>query len=133
MIENFKGKFLLLSSGGLISTIDNSDYYFFKPERFNNYVHGILDCDCYERVVCRSLAKYNISMLVDESGILKGKPINFDAWRLYSGFASNAPIVGDVLFCSECYQDFGEGFPEADFCFLNNDQINFLIQQIYRI
>ena len=133
MIENYKGKFLLLSSGGLISTIDNSDYYFFKPDRFNNYVHGVLDCDIYERVLCRSLAKHNISMLVDESGILKGKPINIEAWRLYSNLNSIAPIVGDVLFCSECYQDFGEGFPEADFCFLNDDQINFLSQQIYRI
>lgn len=133
MIENYKGKFLLLSSGGLFSTIDNSDYYFFEPDRFNNYVRGVLDCDLYERVVCRSLAKYKISMLVDESGLLKGKPVNVEAWRLYSGLNPMAPIVGDVLFCSECYQDFGEGFLEADFCFLNDDQISFLIQSVYRI
>ena len=69
---------------------------------------------------------YHIVMLVDESGLLKCKPVNLRAWHIYSGMNFDAPIVGDVLFCGECYEDFGEGFPEHDFCALSETQIRLI-------
>jgi hypothetical protein len=122
------GKYLLLKTNGELQEIDNTNGELFDctDKKFNDFVHKTINCDCYESVYPVPFRKYNIVMLVDESGLLKCKPVNPHAWRIYSGMNFDAPIVGDVLFCGECYEDFGEGFPEHDFCALNHVQMNIL-------
>ena len=90
---------------------------------FNDMVHREIDCTLYERVCLRSIYDHGISMLVDESGILKGKRPNLFPWLFYSDLCLEAPIVGDVLFVGE--HRIGE-FQELDFCGLNQDQIDYL-------
>ena len=90
---------------------------------FNKMVHLEIDCEIYERVCLRSISVRGISILVDESGILKGKRPNMFPWLLYSCFNLEAPIVGDVLFVGE--HRIGE-LQELDFCGLTQDQIDYL-------
>ena len=128
MNKHFYGKYLLLKTNGELCEIDNTNGEIFDctDKKFNDFVHKAINCDCYECVYPVPFRKYNIVMLVDESGLLKRKPTNLHAWRIYSGVNFDAPIVGDVLFCGLCYEDFGEGFPEQDFCALNHVQMNIL-------
>ena len=128
MNKHFYGKYLLLKTNGELCEIDNTNGELFDctDEKFNDFVHKAINSDCYECVYPVPFRKYNIVMLVDESGLLKCKPVNPHAWRIYSGMNFDAPIVGDVLFCGLCYEDFGEGFPEQDFCALNHVQMNIL-------
>ena len=126
-MENYKGKFIIIPAFVGFKNwdiVDNSDYSLFSDSSFNDYVHRVIDCDLYEAVniVLPSGDKY--VMLVDESGLLKNKPINNIAWYLYSRFHPQAPVVGDVLICKLCYADFGEGFPEHDFCCLDDLDIS---------
>ena len=90
---------------------------------FNKMVHLEIDCELYERVCLRSIYHRGIAMLVDESGILKGKRPNFFPWLFYSQLNLGAPIVGDVLFVGE--HRIGE-LQELDFCGLTQDQIDYL-------
>lgn len=128
MNKHFYGKYLLLKTNGKFKEIDNSDGAYFNAtdKDFNTFVHKAINCDCYECVYLVLFREYNIVMLVDESGLLKRKPSNLHAWRIYSGMNWDASIVGDVLFCSTCYEDFGEGFPEQDFCALSETQIRLI-------
>ena len=128
MNKHFYGKYLLLKTNGELCEIDNTNGELFDCTdiKFNDFVHKTINCDLYECVYPVLFRKYNIVMLVDESGLLKRKPANPHAWRIYSGMDFGAPIVGDVLFCSTCYEDFGEGFPEQDFCALSETQIRLI-------
>ena len=90
---------------------------------FNKMVHREIDCEFYERVCLRSIYHRGIAMLVDESGILKGKRPNLFPWLFYSQLNLGAPIVGDVLFVGE--HRIGE-LQELDFCGLSQDQIDYL-------
>ena len=90
---------------------------------FNKMVHLEIDCELYERVCLRSIYNRGIAMLVDESGILKGKRPNLFPWLFYSQLNLGAPIVGDVLFVGE--HRIGE-LQELDFCGLSQDQIDYL-------
>ena len=128
MNKRFYGKYLLLKTNGELCEIDNTNGELFDctDKKFNDFVHKAINCDCYECVYPVLFREYNIVMLVDESGLLKCKPVNPYAWRIYSGMNFDAPIVGDVLFCGECYEDFGEGFPEHDLCALSEAQIRLI-------
>ena len=128
MNKHFYGKYLLLKTNGELCEIDNTNGELFDctDKKFNDFVHKAIGCDCYESVYPVTFRMYHIVMLVDESGLLKRKPVNPHAWRIYSGMNFDALIVGDVLFCGECYEDFGEGFPEHDFCALSETQIRLI-------
>lgn len=126
-MKNYKGKFLLVPASSDVSpfgVVDNADGSLFDScETFNAYVHKTLNCDLYETVTIQLHSGDRYIMLVDEIGLLKDKPINLVAWYLYSRFNPQAPIVGDALICKLCYEDFGEGFPEHDFCCLDDIDI----------
>lgn len=66
---------------------------------FNDDVHRLIDCDCYEQVYIKN---DDIVFLVDESGKIKNppKPINVRASEFYPGTMYGDPIVGDVIVCS---------------------------------
>ena len=133
-MKNFKGKFLFIPAGERHSIIDNSDESHFSAGNFNSYVHKVLNCDIYEAVTIQLPNGSRYQMLVDESGLLKENiKINRLGWYLYSRFNPLAPIVGNVLICKLCYEDFGEGFPEHDFCCLDDNDIKrfeFLFRQL---
>ena len=100
-----------------------------SDRRFNDMVHRELDCSIYERVCLRDIYNHGISMLVDESGLLKLKKPNLIPWFFYSNLSFEAPIVGDVLFVGE--HRIGE-LQELDFCGLTQDQIDYLIKLLKR-
>lgn len=96
---------------------------------FNDMVHREINCTLYERVCLRDIYNHGISMLVDESGLLKLKKPNLIPWFFYSNLSFEAPIVGDVLFVGE--HRIGE-LQELDFCGLTQDQIDYLIKLLKR-
>ena len=68
----------------------------------------------------------NLSMIVDESGLIKGLPDNKIASRLYGTHIHGAPIVGDAFMCSEDYVE-EDGFWELDLVWLTEEQADELI------
>lgn len=59
--------------------------------------HSALDCSCVE-CVCVS-SDGILCAIVDESGIINGKPVNRYASILYPGAFSGSYLFGSVLFC----------------------------------
>ena len=132
-MKNYKGKFLFIPAEGRHSIIDNSDESHFLAGNFNDFVHQVLNCDFYEAVTIQLPNGSRYQMLVDECGLLKDNfKVNRFAWFLYSRFNLQAPIAGNALICKLCYEDFGEGFPEHDFCCLDDNDIKFF-ESTYRL
>lgn len=98
-----------------------------QNERFREYIGN--GCDTYESVHPKRLyTEFNcsevpdlkrpgiaISMLVDEEGRLKSNEINVLASYLYGADIHGQPIVGNVLFVGEKYDEDGDiGFCSID-------------------
>ena len=84
---------------------------------FNNKVHELLDCELYEPAGLL----YGYVALVDESGMLKLKQINYLASVLYSSI--NDMLVGDVLITKIGYEDGDSSFvslSDSDITMLTN-------------
>lgn len=90
----------------------------------NRTITELLDCDWYERVRPRRLVDNweidNISMLVDEEGLLKPNALNYIGTWLYG-----APIMGNALFITEKMTEDG-----PEFCGLSEDQMETLIKKM---
>lgn len=99
-----------------------------QNERFREYIGN--GCDIYERVHPKRLyTEFNcsgvpdrkrpgiaISMLVDEEGRLKDNEINVLASYLYGADIHGQPIVGNVLFVGEKYDE------DRELCFCSIDE-----------
>lgn len=83
--------YILLHSNGSFETVT------LDADKLLNEFYKAIDCDCIETVSVGKIADTNILLIVDESGVLKGKPVNLLASPLYSGTAYGNPIVGDAL------------------------------------
>lgn len=90
----------------------------------NKRLTDLLGCDWYERIRPRRVRDnwgiHNISMLVDEEGLLKPNKLNYLGTWLYG-----APIMGNILFVTEKVTDDG-----PEFCGLEEEQARDLILEI---
>ena len=93
-----------------------------EGKSFIDDAHELLGSDMFERVRLSE----NLSMIVDESGLIKGLPDNKIASRLYGTHIHGAPIVGDAFMCSEDYVE-EDGFWELDLVWLTEEQADELI------
>lgn len=94
------------------------------------------DCDIYEHVMPKRL--YTVmgasrehgncaSMLVDEEGLLKEKPLNIIASYLYEFDMHKHPIVGNVLIVGEKW--IGDGI---SFCGISDKDFNIVFPKLKR-
>lgn len=81
-------------------TADNRISLIDIPWTLSGFYEAIEDCDCFETVniLPASANGWQIKMLADESGRLKGKPVNTAASFLYGITSHLQPIVGNVIF-----------------------------------
>ncbi len=102
--------YLLLKADGTYSRV-NIPY----PE-FNENVHKLIDCDCFELVGIRD----KFYLVVDECGKLykEPKPVNKKASLFYLGSLHGDMIVGDVLIGKHGYVD-----GEADIVGLSENEL----------
>ena len=91
-----------------------------EGKSFIDDAHELLGSDMFERVRLSE----NLSMIVDESGLIKGLPDNKIA-NLLDG-TPIIPIVGDAFVCSEDYVE-EDGFWELDLVWLTEEQADELI------
>lgn len=79
---------------GIKVTTDNQVSVVELKEPFNESIYAAIGADCFE-TVSGCLPDGHI-MVVDESGLIKNRPVNLLASGFYGFY--NSPIVGDVLF-----------------------------------
>ena len=106
----------------------------------NNALKELIGCDIYEHVMPRGLYTFLghsrdvksgkcVGMLVDEEGLLKtSSKINFIGTHLYFTYDMPSPIVGNILFVGEKYEDDG-----IEFCDLDEDVCKRLLSQLKNI
>lgn len=93
-------------------------------EEQNQLIRELIGSDWFEHVMPKHLyedwgittelttenAGKVVSMLVDEEGLLKNLPINPVASWLYGSHEHGSPIVGNVVFVGEFYENCGISF-----------------------
>ena len=114
---------------GIKVTTDNQVSVVGLSELMNQAINAAIGSDCFE-TVSGCLPDGHI-MAVDESGLIKNRPVNLLASGFYG--SANSPIVGDVLFLMVGYRN-GErdlvGFDEdeaEDYCKMYADTLELLL------